>query len=76
MISTTVTTITKMVEELPEPLQVQVADHLRNYIQELRDEMKWDQLFAGTQNQLTAAAQRARQEIENGSATPLDEHRL
>ncbi|HMV47770.1 MAG TPA: hypothetical protein PLD20_28340 [Blastocatellia bacterium] len=76
MVSTTITTITKMVEELPEPMQAQIADHLRHYIQELRDEMKWDQLFAGTQNQLIAAAQRARQEIENGLATPLDENRL
>lgn len=76
MTSTTITTITKMVEELPEPMQVQVADHLRDYIQELRDEMKWDQLFKGTQIPLAAVAQRVRQEIDKGLAIPLDEHRL
>jgi hypothetical protein len=69
-------TITKMVETLPEPLQEQVADHLREYIQELQDEMKWNQAFDRTQPQLAAAAQRAIQEIENGLAIPLDERQL
>lgn len=76
MPSAGIATITKMVETLPEPLQEQVADHLREYIQELQDEMKWDQAFSRTQPQLAAAAQRAIQEIENGLAVPFDERQL
>ncbi len=76
MPSAGIITITKMVETLPESLQQQVADHLRQYIQELQDEMKWDQAFGRTQSQLEAAAQRASQEIENGQATPLNEQQL
>ncbi|MBL8188872.1 MAG: hypothetical protein JNK38_12740 [Acidobacteria bacterium] len=76
MPSAGITTITKMVETLPEPLLEQVADHLREYIQELQDEMKWDQAFGRTQSQLEAAARRASQEIENGMAVSLDEQQL
>ncbi|MGH9800614.1 MAG: hypothetical protein ACRD82_09640 [Blastocatellia bacterium] len=71
-----ITTITKMVETLPDQMQEQVADHLREYIQELQDEMKWDQAFERTQSQLAAAAQQAIREIENGMVTPLDERQL
>ena len=39
MPSTTVTTIIKMLESLPEDKQERVADHLRYYIAELEDEM-------------------------------------
>ena len=35
MPSAGIATITKMVETLSEPMQEQVADHLREYIQEL-----------------------------------------
>ncbi|MBP6823461.1 MAG: hypothetical protein KA368_18065 [Acidobacteria bacterium] len=76
MPSAGIATITKMVETLPEPLQEQVADHLREYIQELQDEIKWDQAFGRTQSQLAAAAQRASREIEKGMAIPLDEQQL
>lgn len=71
-----IATITKMVETLPDPMQERVADHLMEYIQQLQDEMKWDQAFDRTQSQLSAAAKQAKQQIENGAAIPLDERQL
>lgn len=65
-----------MMESLPEEVQEQIADHLRNYIQNIQDEELWDKTFKRTQNRLVAAAQRARQEIAEGLAEPLDYNRL
>jgi hypothetical protein len=72
MPSTAVVTVVKMLESLPEPVQDRIADHLREYIADLRDELRWDDLFQRTQPQLAAAARRAREEIAAGKAKPLN----
>jgi hypothetical protein len=69
-------TATKMLESLPESVQEQVVEHLREYLAELQDELKWDNLFERTQSQLVAAARRAKHEIVQGRARPMDYERL
>jgi len=64
-----------MLESLPENMQDQVAEHLRDYIEDLQDEFEWDTSFKKTQ-QLVAAARRARQEIAEGHAKPMDYDQL
>ena len=76
MSSTAVTTIIKMVESLPIEAQERVVQHLREYIDDLRDEMRWNQSFRRTQSNLVAAAQRAKQEIAEGQATAMDYDQL
>jgi hypothetical protein len=76
MASMAITTVTKMMETLPEPTQDQVVEHLREYLADLQDEVRWDTLFKKTQPQLIAAAQRARQEIAQGLAKPMDYEQL
>ena len=76
MSSVGIATVVKMMESLPEPAQARVVDHLREYIEDLRDEEQWDTKFQQTQPQLAAAAQRARQEIQAGQAQPLDPDEL
>ena len=76
MSSTAIATVTKMLESLPETAQAQVVEHLREYIEDLRDELEWDALFSRTQPQLVTAAKRAKQEIAEGRAKPLDENQL
>ena len=58
-------TVVKMMESLPDPVQDRVAEHLREYIEDLREELQWDTTFKKTQSQLVAAARRAKQEIED-----------
>jgi len=65
-----------MMESLPDPVQDQVVDHLREYLADLQDELRWDSLFQRTQPQLIAAARRARQEIAEGHARPMDYEQL
>ena len=76
MTSTSIATVVKMMESLPEVAQNQVAEHLRNYIAETRDEIQWDTAFQKSQKQLVEAARRAREEIAEGLAEPMDYDRL
>jgi len=72
MSSPGIATVVKMMESLPETAQDQVVEHLREYIEDLWDELQWDALFQKTQQQLVTAAKRAKQEISEGHAKPLD----
>ncbi len=76
MASTAITTVIKMIESLPEASQEQVVAHLRDYIEDLQDERQWDASFRRTQQQLMAAAQRAKREIAEGRGTPMDYDQL
>lgn len=66
------TTMVKMVESLPEPLQEIALEHMQEYIEMLRDELKWSEAFERSQSKLAAAAQQTRQEIAKGKAKPLN----
>lgn len=61
----------EMMQSLPETLQQQVAEYLKEYIADLKDELQWDESFKKTQPQLVAAAQRAKQEIAEGKAQEM-----
>ena len=76
MSSATISTVTKMLEVLPEEAQDRVIEHLREYIEDLRDEMKWDESFKSSQTKLIEAARRARQEIAAGKAMPMNLEQL
>lgn len=72
MPSPTVTTIVQMLESLPLEAQEQVALHLREYIDDLQDELLWRAAFQQTQPKLIAIAQQAKQQIAEGQATTMN----
>ncbi|MGZ8217452.1 hypothetical protein [Methylomagnum sp.] len=72
MPSEAVVTITKMVEVLPDATQEQVVEHLREYLEDLRDEARWDEQFRRTRPKLAEVARQARQDIAEGKAQRLD----
>lgn len=72
MSTTTITTVTKMLESLPEAAQDRAVEHLRAYIESLRDDLKWDQAFQKTSSKLMEVARRTRQEIAERKAQPMD----
>ncbi|CBN54805.1 MULTISPECIES: hypothetical protein [Kamptonema] len=76
MSSSAIATLTKIMESLPENLQNRVVEHLQEYIEDLKDEEQWDLSFQNTQQSLIMAAQRAKQEISEGKAQPLDIEQL
>lgn len=65
-----------MVESLPDDLQDKVVEHVRDYIADLETEKRWDDSFERTQNNLVAAARKAKQEIAAGESVPMDYERL
>lgn len=60
MSSAAIATIVKMTEDLPESAQQQVVEHLGEYLEDLRDEIRWDLTFERTQDKLVEAARRAK----------------
>ena len=76
MISEATVTIIKMLETLPVQAQDRVLEHLREYIEDLRDEVLWNESFSRSRSNLVAAAQQVRKEIAEGRATPLDIDKL
>ncbi len=71
MRTSAIATIARMIESLPEDAQDKVVEHLRDYLEDIKDNAKWDKAFKKTQPQLVAAARRARKEISDGLAKPL-----
>jgi hypothetical protein len=76
MSSEAIATLVKMLESLPEVAQDQVVEHMRQYVEELRDGLRWDVSFEKSQEQHIAAARRAKQEIAEGRAQVMDLDRL
>ncbi len=72
MSSPAINTLIKMMESLPEDKQDQIVEHLREYIQDLQDEQKWNNSFNKSQDELIAAAKLAKQQIGEGKAQPMD----
>ena len=70
------TTMMKMLESVPDALQEEVVEHMRDYIEDIRDEAKWKKSFSRTQDKLVAVARRARKEIAEGKASPMDVDKL
>jgi DNA phosphorothioation-dependent restriction protein DptG len=76
MSSPAINTVIKMMESLPEDKQDKIVEHLREYIQDLQEEQKWNESFNKTQDKLIAATRLAKQQIAQGKATPMDYNKL
>ncbi len=74
--STSIVTVIKMLETLPHPARDRVVEHLREYIQDLEDELKWDEQFSAKQSELVTAARRAKEEISQGKSVTMDYDQL
>ena len=68
-------TAIKLLETLPEPAQEHLVEELRRLALEAQDDEKWNELFARSAG-LTAAAQKARQEVARGQASDMDFDKL
>ncbi|MEH1947415.1 MAG: hypothetical protein V7K77_10735 [Nostoc sp.] len=76
MSSTAITTVIKMMESLPIEVQDRIAEHLGEYIDDLQDEIRWNESFQRTQSKLIVAAKLAKQEIAEGQATAMNYDQL
>jgi hypothetical protein len=76
MSSAAIVTVVRMMESVTEPVQNRIVEYVRNYLEELQDETEWDSLVSQTQPQLIKAARRAKEEILEGHAQPMDYSQL
>ena len=72
MSTATIETVVKMLETLPAPTQERAVEHLREYIEDLKDEARWDGQFDKSSKKLVEAARRAKAEIAQGKSAPMD----
>ena len=72
MSSEAITTVVKMMETLPDNVQSQVVEYIKNYISDLQDELRWDENFKKTESNLIQKARLAKQQIAGGKAEPLN----
>jgi hypothetical protein len=68
----TIETAVKMLATLPAPIQERAVEHLREYIEDLKDEMVWEKQFNKSSSKLAEIARKAKQEIADGKALPMD----
>jgi DNA-binding transcriptional regulator GbsR (MarR family) len=76
MLSPAINTVIKMSESLAEDKQDKIVEHLKEYIQDLQDEQKWNNYFNKTQDKLIAAVKLAKQKIAEEKATTIDYNKL
>ena len=76
MKSTATLTIVKMLEGLPEAIQDRVIEHLRDYIEDMREEAQWAESFSQSQVKLASLAQQARKDKAEGRASSMDFEKL
>lgn len=72
MASNAIATAIQMLELLPDSMQEQAVQHLREYVTDLLDELEWQECFRGTQASLGEAGRQARAQIAEGKAAPLN----
>jgi len=69
-------TIAYMIEPLPTNYQDQLVDHLRGYIEDMREDIQWNESFAKSQDRLIAIAKEARSSVKQDKASIMDISRL
>jgi hypothetical protein len=65
-------TIAKMVQSLPESLQVIVLEELKEIVAEKIDEAEWNMQFEQKQDQLITAAKKVKEQIAAGKVEEMD----
>lgn len=68
--------MTKLMEQVIAKVSALPPEEQEHYavifLNEMEDEQKWDEAFAGSQDQLATLADEALQKFEAGKTTPLD----
>jgi hypothetical protein len=71
-----VTHLNEQLEDLPVDLREKVAKYISEHLEDIQDEMRWDESFKRTAGKLSEFARNARQEIKDGLAEEMDFKKL
>lgn len=76
MSTATIETITRMLEEFPESVQDQAVEHLREYLADITDDLRWDESFDRTSEKLAETARHVKEQFKTGKTESFDLERL
>lgn len=76
MSTATIETLTKMLETLPQSVQDRAVEHLREYLAEITDDLRWDESFERTSEKLAKTARHVTEQFNNGKTESFDLERL
>jgi hypothetical protein len=76
MSTATIETVKKMLEDLPDSVQERAIEHLREYLDEVTDEIRWDESFEKSSGRLAQMAEEVKKDVESNTTTPMDFDRL
>jgi len=76
MSTAAIETVTRMLEGLPQSIQDRAIEHMREYLDEITDDIRWEESFARSSAKLAAFARNVRQEFKDGKTEPFDLERL
>jgi len=76
MSSSGITILNQKLGDLPEDLREKVAQYIADNLEEIRDELRWDESFKRTSSKLAEIARQARREIADGKAEEMDYEKL
>lgn len=71
MASASIETLVKMMKSVPEPLQDQVIERMREHLAEVLDDLQWEETIAKSQDQLERKELRSKEEAAPGDATEM-----
>lgn len=69
-------TAIKMLESLPEEAQEDVVEKMREVVEAIRDENRWQQLFADYKTNLQKVVKQVKKQVASGNAKPMDFDKL
>ncbi len=71
-----VTILNEKLNDLPEEFREKVAQYITDHLEEIKDEMRWDNNFRRTATKLAEFARQAKKEIYKGKAVEMDYEKL
>jgi hypothetical protein len=71
-----VTILNQKLGELPEDMREKAAQLLADHLEDIRDELRWDESFKRTSSKLSEMAGEAKKEIKEGRAEEMDFEKL
>lgn len=76
MNTSNITTLNKKLGNLPADLREKLAQYISENLEDIKDEMRWDESFKRTSSKLVEFAQKARKDMQEGKAEEMDFSKL
>jgi len=72
MSNTNVTILNEKLSDLPDEVREKVANYISEHLEDIQDDLRWDESFKRTSSKLAEFAQKARKEMREGKAEEMD----